>query len=449
MRGLPRFVWGVVLLAHAAGAGLWIWLRPWGFAWWDVRLWVNHIVPAAMLLAALIAIVAGIWRKQSVLGVMVMAFPAGWTAAAVVMRMIFPITGGWFWLPMLLFAAILWIAAQAAIWSSRASAPALIAMAVVGAGVGAFMISAQRASDAHTIPTGGLIPVLEEPDAKDDGRTIRVGQGVIIARSDGMIQADVGKLRLAIYPLLSLDARSPDRCWAVLPARERNAPQRELRQLITEPARARLHLTQDGDQILDVRRDGTGPISVDAWTRLPMQVYSHLNTLCEFEIAGHKKLFVAFSPCADQLIEVKPFEEHSTAAPRRAAYLDDRGMFHIVEAHFAEKGPFKELAHGPLGRSEELAMTFYDQTRPLMRIHLSDWSSQLSTALSPTAGWGLPENAIEFNLEGDASSAAASFFVSLASTSMGRGFETVGHNAGVYRNRMMIENLDSPKIPGH
>jgi hypothetical protein len=53
----------------------------------------------------------------------------------------------------------------------------------------------------------------------------------------------------------------------------------------------------------------------------------------------------------------------------------------------------------------------------------------------------VPMNAIEFSLSGDAQNSAASVFISLASTSVGRGYDTVGHLGGTYRNRMIARSL--------
>ena len=81
----------------------------------------------------------------------------------------------------------------------------------------------------------------------------------------------------------------------------------------------------------------------------------------------------------------------------------------------------------------------------MARISLVDWSSQVDTTLSPTAGWGVPVNAIEFSLVGDEPSSPASIFVTLAATSVGRGWDCVGHNPGTYRNRILFEAVgDSP-----
>ncbi len=114
----------------------------------------------------------------------------------------------------------------------------------------------------------------------------------------------------------------------------------------------------------------------------------------------------------------------------------------MVEASSGEKGPFKLLASGPLGRDEPLEITLLDQGRPEGWITLADWAQQAGTALSPSAGWGVPVNAIEFSASGDEPEAPASIFVTLAGTSVGRGWDCVGHTAGTYRNRIRFERID-------
>jgi hypothetical protein len=110
----------------------------------------------------------------------------------------------------------------------------------------------------------------------------------------------------------------------------------------------------------------------------------------------------------------------------------------VEEAASGEKGPFRTLAQGTLLPHEPLTIALYDDDRPAGRITLDDWSAQLSTQLSPTAGWGVAENAIGLSLAGASPSSPASIFISLASTSVGRGWDCVGHAAGTYRNRVGI-----------
>ncbi len=136
--------------------------------------------------------------------------------------------------------------------------------------------------------------------------------------------------------------------------------------------------------------------------------------------------------------------EYPVGRPARCAYLGEDGVFRIVEARSGEKGPFRELASGPLARNDPLTITFHDDGRAFCTMTLDDFAAQASIALSPTAGWGLPMNAIEFSLSDARPTSPASVFVTLAGTSVGRGWDSVGHAAGVYRNRMtVVMNLTS------
>ena len=77
---------------------------------------------------------------------------------------------------------------------------------------------------------------------------------------------------------------------------------------------------------------------------------------------------------------------------------------------------------------------------------MEDWAAQASTQLSPTAGWGFTENAISFQLllPSEPNELSTGFIcISLANTSTGRGFDSVGHTAGLYRNRMRVESLNT------
>ena len=162
-----------------------------------------------------------------------------------------------------------------------------------------------------------------------------------------------------------------------------------------------------------------------------------MNTFCDLHVRGHDRLSVAFSPCPDARIEVRP-ADYPTGRPLRVGVLGDDGVFRVVEASSGEKGPFRTLAAGPLRRGEPLTITLIDGDRPAVRVELLDWSAQAGVQRSPSAGWGLPVNAIEFLLEGDAPDSPAAFFVTLAGTSVGRGWDSVGHREGGYRNRVRI-----------
>jgi hypothetical protein len=95
-------------------------------------------------------------------------------------------------------------------------------------------------------------------------------------------------------------------------------------------------------------------------------------------------------------------------------------------------------------RGEQLTLTLHDNSHPVMAITFDDWSQQASSALSPTAGWRVPMNAIEFQRLHDELTAPVTIWITLAATSVGRGWETVGHKAGIYRNRITVRTFSPP-----
>jgi hypothetical protein len=191
---------------------------------------------------------------------------------------------------------------------------------------------------------------------------------------------------------------------------------------------------------LEVQSREENVAEIDAASELGSAIYSHLNTFCEISLTGFEDLALEFSPCAGMRVSVLPMD-YPVGRPSRFAYLDEKGFFHVVEATSGEKGPFRKLASGRLERGAPLEITLYDAKSAIAVIVMEDWAAQVSTELSPTAGWGVPQNAIEFSLHGDSTRSAASLFFTLASTSAGRGFDSVGHAAGSYRNRMTVRYL--------
>jgi len=118
--------------------------------------------------------------------------------------------------------------------------------------------------------------------------------------------------------------------------------------------------------------------------------------------------------------------------------LDANDFFSVVEATSAEKGPFRELGRGPLGRGDPLTLTLLDEGEARLQVVFVDWSAQLSAEASPSAGWGVPQNAVTFRRLGVDDNSPCEVELTLAATGVGRGFDSVAHAAGVYRNRVHI-----------
>jgi hypothetical protein len=310
---------------------------------------------------------------------------------------------------------------------------------------GTFVTLSQHAPAPDTHPLNVSIERIEGgPPAAGS----RYGQRLNIHAGDGSLSVRAGALSLFIQPNLRFLSRSPDGCQTILAPREFREG-REPR-LIAERQSDKhrlLGFRSDYEATLRVDHDdGFGPILLEACARLPEDVYSHLNSFCDIDVTGHQKLALSFSPCPDKLVDVLP-SEYPAGRPLRLAHLDAVGTFHVVEASSGEKGPFRSLAKGPLKRGEPLGITIYDRSVATVRVVLHDWSAQAATQLSPTAGWGLPVNATEFSLQGSEDRSPASIYVTLAATSVGRGWDSVGHRAGTYRNRVEISALgDRPEL---
>lgn len=442
---------GVLILAlHLAGAGAWWWLMPGGFPVNHPRFWVNQALPLGVLLAGLAGFAAWRWNWHAPWLALLYAAPAGWIGAAISFRIAFPVSSRGWWVLLIWAAWLLSVVRRGnpGAWfpNRRVMIPALMA-----ACVGALIPWSQRGPAPSTAPANEQLP--DMPPAAGGERVelpVTLDGDVQVVPRDGSVKVRLNKVSVVIQPLLTFISRSPDRCWSALaPRADREPVPRKLVAGHFAGSAVWIKHASDVSSVLRVSvpsgrrraiasQQAPGPVSIDAFCQLDRPVYSHLNSFCEFEVSGFQSLELSFSPCPDTPIEVT-VSDYPVGRPRRVAFLDADGLFQIVETASGEKGPFRRLAAGPLPKSAPLTITLHDRGRSLCRITLDDWSSQVSTDLSPTAGWGLPMNAIEFARYDESTPGAAVIWVTLAGTSVGRGFDTVGHAAGVYRNRIRIE----------
>jgi hypothetical protein len=200
---------------------------------------------------------------------------------------------------------------------------------------------------------------------------------------------------------------------------------------VASGAGVRLSYKDEDASLLDVTTDKSA-LHLDARSRLPKPIYSHANTFAELTVQGHKKLSLAFSSLAGKRIDVA-----SATAPARFAWLDAAGVLHVTQADNRARGPYTELAAGNLGKAP-LQITIFDGDKAMFTVTLDDFAAQASTAASPTAGAGITVNAIEFARGGDPETAPVLITLSLAATTIGRGTASVGHAAGVYRDRVTV-----------
>ncbi len=302
-----------------------------------------------------------------------------------------------------------------------------------------------RSPAATTKPLG--VALRESPPLVSVHSSVRIGELARLDPTQANVTFSIGRRFVQIEPVLTFSQRSPDRTWTIFAQRKaRRPPERTYLGLASQSAsvvaRYRDH---DEDKVvadseLEVSSIDAGAFSIDATSKLCQDVYSHLNTFTQITLAGHKRLRIGFSAIPDKRFDVT-HAEYPLGAPARFAFLGADHRLHVVEAQNAEKGPFVELGSGEM--SGELTMGFFDGDERLFEITMSDWAAQASTALSPAAGWGVAQNAIEFGLLSDDPKSPLSIFLTLAATSVGRGWSSVGHSAGVYRNHIIVRLADN------
>ncbi|MHC5057183.1 MAG: hypothetical protein ACYTKD_21100 [Planctomycetota bacterium] len=445
---LRRVFCAVFLAANGLVAVLWLALTPHGFPFAHARFWVNGVLPVAAV-GLVAAGIAMLWKRRDTLPrALVMASFFLWLTTALVGRIVFPVSFRWLALVMGMVAA-----AQGR-WAYRAWAGLgrrrtwLAGTFAPAAGVATLIVLSQRAGAPDTRPLNAPLPTVRgEKDIPGTFDELAVGGSARVAPGRELVECEVGGLDVTVWPLLTFHSRSPDRCWTALsPWRERVMPRRRLFAWSGDADTRRFAYEGEYRSTMEVGREADArAVRIETHTALPGPVFSHLNSACQLAVGGAERPFLSFSPCPAQRIEVLP-SDYPVGRPARIAYLGADGAFRVFEASSGEKGPFRELASGELAGGQPLQIVVHDGDRPACRVVLDDWAAQAGTALSPTAGWGLPVNAIEFRLVRAKSGATAYIFVTLAGTSVGRGWDSVGHAAGTYRNRMRIEGVTQTSL---
>jgi hypothetical protein len=351
-----------------------------------------------------------------------MLTPGFWVGAAIAAAMLFPSSSVKL-LPLFGSMALgLSILASMSLARTRREALAFLA----GAFLGAFVSSSQQAPAASTQPSQTEFKM---PPTNLGAANIYRHGPVSFDPAEERVSIAVRDTTVELWPLLSFYSRSPDRCWTILASSEdREGPNRRLLGVETSGPDWVAFYRSDFSSHLSVTAIAPKLVTLESTAHLVSPIYSHLNAYCHLSVATPRPVSILFSPCPDSPIEVK--------LPARSAFLAEDG-FHVVEAVTFEKGPFTELASGPLARGEPLSLTFMIENTPLFRLELKDFSSEASTKLSPTAGWGLPMNSIALWPSG-----GCSVVITLAGTSVGRGWDSVGHREGTYRGRMLVELFD-------
>ena len=427
-----NLIWLTLLAVHTGAAAVWWWLMPGGFPSSAAAYWVNEVAPVFCVLLLLSALFARGKFSHAILPPVVAAIPAFWMAFGISSRLTFDDSFGPRWsLPFIGGAIIggLWVNQ----FRLRLTVKWLVPLIVLPAlWAGWVFPGTQRAPEPTTTPTGESFAAA--PSGSSDPRLIKLTRDAQIRPGDSRVVFRRDKLILNVQPLLTFANRSPDRCWTALaPEGASTATNRILVSRVHEAARWSFYYKDEDQSVLDVSAARDGSVQLDGRSRLAHAIFTHDDTWAELTVQGHGKLSIAFSPLPERRIEVPP-----PTAPARFAYVDANDTFHLVQASERQRGPFTEIAAGRLKRGEPLVLTLYDGDKPAFRVTIDDWSAQLSTQPSPTAGWGVPVNAIQMVRGGDAESSPVLITLTLAATSIGRGTQSVGYTPGVYRDRITV-----------
>jgi hypothetical protein len=428
-----------LLAFHVFGCIAWLLLMPGGFRLAHPRFWVNQVLPWVVL-AFLAMLIIMRWRRGlEAVRPLLLALPAAWLFAGISTIVVFPISGRLL-APMLLVCGAVLLAACL---PTRRPRPRDVLVFFIAATIGALLPLSQRAGDPRTKPDNLAIdPVPADAVAHPSLLPLyKLSDRLRVQTSDGTVYLRCGAINVDFAPMLSFVSRSPDRCWTIVAPRDWRKPQnRTLAAMHSADSELRLWFDEADRSSLAVTLQDQNWAMLDARSHLSRPVWSHLNTFSELTIYGHKRLQIAFSPCGSQRFDVT-HAGYPFGKPARLAYFNGGERFCVVEATNAEKGPFRELGSGRLLRGQPLAITLFDGGIAFVRLTFYDWSSQASDELSPTAGWGIPSNSIQFDLYEDRPTSPAGVWLSLADTGVGRGWDTVGHAAGTYRNRVRVERL--------
>ncbi|HYQ01638.1 MAG TPA: hypothetical protein VER96_23355 [Polyangiaceae bacterium] len=432
--------WALVLIAHGAAAVAALLLLPGGFPFAHARMVANRVLPL-FAIANVLVVFAGVLRRSRAVPASLLLFPAAWFGVALAARAAFPESGNKVALSALVLA-LLFALGLVDFWPRVRPSRVAWAWALLGAASGAVFVIVQRAPAPSTRPALTELlpgPIAAQPMSAADAReSIALAPWLQVDSRPERVTLRAGKVSIVVEPRLTFDSRSPDGFWTVF-APVRAVPAVPIIRVERTDSSVQWQDAQGGT--LQVAVSSGGSARIEAQTLLEKTVFSHLNAYSAVSIRGHERLGLRFSPCPASVVEVT-HSDYPFGAPARLAYLDASGTFRVVQASDAEKGPFTTLAEGPLARGEPLQVELVEMAdsakRTLSTIVFRDWSLQVSTELSPTAGWGLPQNAFEFGLESHDSSSPAYLDLTLAGTSVGRGWDSVGHGPGVYTNHMEI-----------
>jgi hypothetical protein len=331
-------------------------------------------------------------------------------------RLVFPAAEAFFFAgPFTLGALWLFTTLRAARTLSRRDRLVALALACLGSPLGVVQATARLPEPAGTTPSMTALP--------DEEATRTELPAWVSLDADGSLSMPCGHARLSLDPLLRFDDASLDGFWPL-----RRTPVVE--KLLEAP-----RLKGPGRRA-DVRVTATdGGVALEAVTSLSREVAAHLSRFADVSLEGVRRPALRFDATGDLLFPASTYDYPSGRPVHFAAWTGAELV--VWRATSAEKGPFLELARGPLTRSAPLGFAVLDGDTPLCHLTFLDFTAQASTQRSPTAGEGVPVNVVQFGRFRD-DDARVGVILSLAATGIGSGFETTRHAEGVYRNRVRV-----------
>lgn len=398
----------------AFGASVTLWRRPTVFPPSHPLFWATTATVVALWLVTVVSFAAALraWPRLSfamglVPGVLLMS-------GSVAGRFVFPMTEGtYFGAPF--SVGLLWVVTAYRAFRELGARQrlAVVAASMVWVPLGAVQ------SMARAPPEVGTAPLLAELPASG----ARELEGVTVT-GDGHVQVACGRGVMTIGTLLRFQDASDDGFWpitrtpTVLRAMEPPALDGPLR-------RASLSLER-----ID------GGVLIGAATLVPKKTASHLSRYSDVTVTGLTAPSLRFDVTGAVELPLLPFD-YPKGRPAHFAALTPEGELVAWRGTSAEKGPFVELARGKVARGAPVTMTLLEEGRPQCSVTWEDFTAQADVTLSPAAGEGVPVNVIQFGRPATDESRVV-VIVSLASTGVGQGMETVWHAQGVYRNRVVV-----------
>jgi len=398
----PRVGAVLVAVAHLVGACGWWSALAGGFPLLHRMSVANRWIPLLVGLVAIGSLVAARraprWTRR---GALVLA--GLWFGIAGCGAVLFHSSSGWVWAAC---AGVGVVGVLLAGWRQG------MGSLVVGVGVGVAAAAVQRSGPAATRPlgTGPEFEAPAGPCSWDGTMSLAARPGV----------------QVHVNPLLVFESVSQDRFWTVFAGRWWGEPVRCDGEEVTDGVR-RGRFTGEGRMVL-AAEEVDEELRIDAGVELADEVYSHLNHFLAVTVTGDE-VSLAFAGCAP----VVPSRPDGASV---FAYVEAGGQLVVARASRREKGPFAELCRTALADGV-VVVRVHVRGEAVADVELHDFAAQADTTLSPTAGWGVPGNAIEFW------SVPGSMYLvaTLSGTSVGRGFHSVGHAAGRYRNRVVVRRL--------